>query len=303
VAIVGDLPFTAGADSADVWAHAGEYALDVSVGVPPDAFSPDGQNGGLPAYRWDVLAASGYAWMRQRARRMAALFDAMRVDHVVGLYRTYAHPPGGSPYFSPADEPSQRRQGEAVLRILGQAGARLIAEDLGTIPDFVRASLDAMGVPGCRVLRWERHWQSSGQPFVDPREYPVVSAAMTGTHDTDPLAVWWETTIEAEREAVLALPLAGGWRAQGTPAGWSQALRDDYLKLAYAAGSAELFMPVQDVFGWRTRVNTPGTVSASNWTWCLPWPVDEWDAQPEARERADFLRDLAEASGRRPADG
>jgi 4-alpha-glucanotransferase len=295
VTVVGDLPFTAGSDSADVWAHAGEYELEVAVGVPPDAFSPDGQNWGLPAYRWDVLAAAGYDWMRQRARRMAALFDAMRVDHVVGLYRTYAHPPGGSPYFSPADEPSQRQQGEAVLRILGQAGTPLIAEDLGTVPDFVRASLAALRVPGCRVLRWERHWRVHGQPFIDPREYPAVSAAMTGTHDTEPLSVWWDEADREERAAILGL----GFPERAAPTEpWNDVLRDALLALAYGAGSAELFLPVQDLFGWRDRINTPGTIDASNWTWALPWPVDEWDTREETRERAAVLRRLAEGSGR-----
>jgi 4-alpha-glucanotransferase len=298
VSVIGDLPFTAGPDSADVWARAGEYELDVSVGVPPDAFSPDGQNWGLPAYRWEALAASGYAWMRLRARRMAALFDGMRVDHVVGLYRTYGHPAGGHPFFSPPGEAAQRAQGEAVLTILGEAGARLIAEDLGTIPDFVRESLAALDIPGCRVMRWERQWHTPGQPFIDPRSYPASSAAMTGTHDTEPLAVWWEEATDEERDAALALDFCQVRPGDPAARAWTADLRDAYLRLAYAAGSAELFLPVQDLFGWRDRINTPGTVGAGNWTWCLPWPVDRWDAEPEARDRAAFLEQTAGDAGR-----
>jgi 4-alpha-glucanotransferase len=301
VAIVGDLPFTAGADSADVWAHADEFALAISVGVPPDAFSPDGQDWGLPAYRWDVIERSGYAWMRQRARRMAALFDAMRVDHVVGLYRTYGLPPGGLPFFSPAEEPAQRRQGEAVLTILGEAGARLIAEDLGTVPDFVRASLAALGVPGCRVMRWERRWHEPGLPYLDPRDYPVVSAAMTGTHDTESLPEWWDTCGPDTRRALLELPFFVERALTNPDMPWTEPLRDAYLALAYGAASSELYLPLQDLFGWRGRVNTPGTVTPENWTWCVPWPVDTWDGQPDARERAGCLRALARAAGRHVA--
>jgi 4-alpha-glucanotransferase len=86
--------------------------------------------------------------------------------------------------------------------------------------------------------------------------------------------------------------------AAGPDAPWSDRLRDAVLELAFRAGSDRLFVPVQDLFGWRDRVNTPGTVSPHNWTWCLPWPVDRIDGSDEARERAVFLRRLAEATFR-----
>ena len=68
-------------------------------------------------------------------------------------------------------------QGEAVLRVLGEAGAGVIAEDLGTVPDFVRATLARMDIPGFKVLRWERRWKDAGTPFCDPRDtrrYPLL---------------------------------------------------------------------------------------------------------------------------------
>src|SRR5204863_336910 len=80
-----------------------------------------------------------YRWLRERARRSADLFDGYRVDHLVGFYRTYGRPLNGSaPFFSPPDEPSQIALGEQVLGLLRAAGAEIIAEDLGTVPDFVR---------------------------------------------------------------------------------------------------------------------------------------------------------------------
>jgi 4-alpha-glucanotransferase len=72
------------------------------------------------------------------------------------------------------------------------------------------------------------------------------------------------------------------------------------LGLAYAAGSRELFIPVQDVFGWPDRVNVPGTVGVHNWTWRLPWFVDDLPEIDEARERARFCRDAARRTGRGP---
>ena len=82
----------------------------------------------------------------------------------------------------------------------------IIAEDLGTVPDFVRESLARLEVPGYKVFRWERKWHDDGQPFRDPVEYPAVAVATSGTHDTEPMAIWWENAPREERQAVLAIP-------------------------------------------------------------------------------------------------
>jgi 4-alpha-glucanotransferase len=298
VEVIGDLPFVAATDSPEIWAHADQFRLDVSVGVPPDAFSPTGQDWGLPMYRWDVIRANGYGWLRQRARRMAALYDGVRADHAIGLYRTYGRSGDGEPFFSPADEPSQIAQGQAVLRILRESGLSLIAEDLGVVPDFLRPSLAALGVPGCRVFRWERDWHAPGAPFLEPSTFPAVSAAMTGTHDTEPLAAWWVSIGEDDRAAVLRLEGLSSFASNGPNQPWTPALRDSFLELAYRSGSNDLFLPVQDLFGWLDRVNVPGTVGPENWTWCLPWPVDQLRTSATGQGRALFLRRLARAAGR-----
>jgi 4-alpha-glucanotransferase len=301
VALIGDLPFVANQQSPEVWARAEEFLPDVSAGVPPDAFSDTGQDWGLPTYNWQVIRASGYAWMRQRARRMAALFDGIRVDHVIGLYRTYGRPAHGQPFFNPADEATQIAQGAAILGILRETGAGLIAEDLGVVPDFVRASLKAQGVPGCKVLRWERDWHSPGAPFAPPGEYPRVSAAFTGTHDTEPVAAWWRNAPRADREAIVQLPLFRE-RGVGDPdAPWTNGLRDAFIELIYRSGSDAVFLPMQDLFGWSDRVNVPATVGPHNWTWALPWPVDRIGDTDEGAERAGFLRWIAASAGRLPA--
>lgn len=300
VEILGDLPFVAATDSPEVWAHLDEFRLDVSVGVPPDAFSPTGQDWGLPMYRWDVIQARGFGWLRQRSRRMAALYDGVRVDHVIGLYRTYGRPPGGEPFFSPGEESDQIAQGHAVMSVLAESGLMLIAEDLGVVPDFLRPSLAALGIPGCRVLRWERDWHAPGAPFLEPSSFPPVSAAMTGTHDTEPLAVWWAELGEADRAALLALDGLAAFGPAGVGQPWSPALRDAFLEVAYRAGSGDLFLPVQDLFGWHERVNVPGTVGPENWTWAMPWPVDRLIDRPDCQDRAAFLRDLALTTARGP---
>jgi len=303
VALFGDLPFMVDVDSADVWSRQEQFDLGSSLGAPPDAFSATGQDWGMPVYRWDAIAANDFRWLRERARRNRDLYDGYRVDHLVGFYRTYGRPRDGSPaFFTPATEPEQTRLGERVLSILRESGADIIAEDLGTVPDFVRASLVRIGVPGFRVLRWERRWHEEGQPFRDPSEYPGTSVATSGTHDTEPLAVWWETASPEERRLVSALPTvqrlsaAQGGTLEQLP--FEPAVRDVLLESLFASGSDLVLLPFQDVFGWRDRINEPATVGVRNWTLRLPWPVDHLDDVEEARERQAALRTWAERYGR-----
>jgi 4-alpha-glucanotransferase len=305
--IFGDIPFMISADSPDVWTQQNEFRLDATVGVPPDAFSDTGQDWGLPPWRWDVMARDGYEWMGRRARRTAALFDGFRLDHLVGLYRTYVRPIDKSvrPFFAPDEELQQLQLGERLVSIYQETGAEIVAEDLGTVPDFVRRSLQRMNVPGFRVLRWEREWTVPGQPFVDPPSYPEGSVATTGTHDIEPLARWWETAPLDERDRLIAMPsvqrhlspltLPRDLRAADT---MPRELIDAVLQALLDAGSRLTIIPVQDIFGWRDRINTPAVVDETNWTWRLPWPVDKLGHISEAAMRARHLAEWTKAARR-----
>jgi 4-alpha-glucanotransferase len=293
VTLYGDLPFMVSVAGPDVWVRPDEFMLDVRLGVPPDAFSATGQDWGLPTYLWPRIREGGYLWMRQRARRMAALYDGYRVDHLVGLYRTFGRPPGGEAFFNPSDEAEQVAQGETLLTIFRESGVPVIAEDLGVVPDFVRASMSRVGVPGCKVMRWERDWQAPGQPFVDPVRYPSISAAMSGTHDTETLAGWWTSASPDERPAIAQL---AGLDAVDQP--WSASVHERLMERLYGAGSAELFLPLPDVFGWTDRINVPGTVGSHNWTWKLPWPVEALGSEPIATHHAAACRALSARSHR-----
>ncbi|BDG09437.1 4-alpha-glucanotransferase [Anaeromyxobacter paludicola] len=294
VELMGDLPFMVATDSADVWSRPFDFRLDARVGVPPDAFSDTGQDWGLPVYRWDVMDQNGFAWMNERARRGADQYGLYRVDHVVGLYRTYYRPlDGGPPAFIPADEPAQIANGERVMAILSQ-GARVIAEDLGTVPDFVRDSLTRCGIPGYRILRWERHWEQPGQPFRDPATWPALSVATTGTHDTESAAEWFDAMPDEERRALLELPQLAAVKARGGRR-WDDLTRDAVLDLVYRSGSDLTLLPFQDALGHRERVNVPGTVNDRNWSYRMACDLPGLLAD---RATAERLKGLAVAGGR-----
>jgi 4-alpha-glucanotransferase len=294
VELMGDLPFMVATDSADVWAHPDDFRLDARVGVPPDAFSATGQDWGLPVFRWDKMKTEDYPWWTARARRSGDLYGLYRVDHVVGLYRTYYRPDdGGPPAFIPSEEPEQIANGEALLEIFSR-DARVIAEDLGVVPDFVRASLTRCQVPGYRILRWEREWDEPGQPFRDPAAWPALSVGTTGTHDTNALADWWDEMDEAERRAFLALPELAAVK-QRAPPRFDAGVRDALLELVYRSGSDLLLLPFQDALGSRERVNVPGTVGDANWCYRMPMELAALAGDLALSER---LRGLAARSSR-----
>lgn len=298
VRVFGDLPFMVSGDSPDVWARRDEFMLDATVGVPPDAFSDTGQDWGLPPWRWDVMEATGFQWMRARARRTAALFDGVRIDHLVGLYRIYVRPIDETRqnWFSPPDQASESLLGARLLGIYLASGITVVAEDLGTVPDFVRRSMARLDVPGFKVMRWERSWKEPGQPPIDPGAYPEVSVALSGTHDTESLAQWWRELPAAERSAWLALPALRGALAADAP--FAPDVRDALLRGLLGAASRYVMFPLHDAFGWDVRINTPGTVTDANWTWRSPVFVDRWRESPEWTARAEILAAWTAASDR-----
>jgi 4-alpha-glucanotransferase len=111
------------------------------------------------------------------------------------------------------------------------------------------------------------------------------------------MAIWWETASAEERAAVLAIPsleerLGAEERARAfTAPVLSASVRDALIETLNASGSDQLILPIQDVFGWRERINQPATVNRSNWTWRLPWPVDRLSEEPEAVAAAARLRE------------
>ncbi len=294
VVLIGDLPFMVAEDSADVWSRQDEFRFDATIGVPPDAFSADGQDWGLPVYRWDVIAGRGYQWLKLRGRRTAELYDMVRVDHVVGFYRTYARPKDKSEhYFIPAEQPAQIRQGEDVMRALQEGGVELVAEDLGTVPPFVRESLTRLGIPGFRVMRWE---QDEGK-YRDPAMWPKRSLATTGTHDSETLSEWWDALPAHERKAALQLPALKGLSEQDAGS-FNFRSHHALLQAVYSSASDLLLLPIQDVFGARERINLPGTVSTDNWSYRLPWTIEELFTQDTPKGCAAMTAELATTHGR-----
>ena len=92
IAIKGDIPIGISRDSVDAWKDTRLFNMDCQAGAPPDDFSVLGQNWGFPTYNWEVMAQDGFAWWKDRFRKMSEYFDAYRIDHVLGFFRIWQIP-------------------------------------------------------------------------------------------------------------------------------------------------------------------------------------------------------------------
>ncbi|MFD5938351.1 4-alpha-glucanotransferase [Streptomyces griseus] len=196
VGIVHDLAVGVHPAGADTWAQQEAFAHGMSVGAPPDAFNARGQDWGLPPWRPDTLAATGYAAYRGLLRGLLAGAGALRIDHVMGLFRLW-WVPEGSP---PTDGTYVAHDAEAMLAVLvleaHRAGTVVVGEDLGTVAPGVREALARRGVLGTSVLWFERDWDGDGRPIAPEKwrrdclatatthDLPSTAARLTGDHVT-----------------------------------------------------------------------------------------------------------------------
>uniref|UniRef100_A0AAU2V9I6 4-alpha-glucanotransferase n=1 Tax=Streptomyces sp. NBC_00003 TaxID=2903608 RepID=A0AAU2V9I6_9ACTN len=209
VGLVHDLAVGAHPEGADAWAQQDAFAPGMSIGAPPDAFNARGQDWGLPPWRPDVLAASGYAPYRGLLQGLLRHAGALRIDHVMGLFRLWWVPEG----HPPTDGTYVHYDAEAMLAVLAleahRAGTVVIGEDLGTVEPGVREALAERGVLGTSVLWFERDWTGTGRP-LPPESWRSGCVATATTHDLPSTAarLTGEHVQLRHRLGLLATPLA-----------------------------------------------------------------------------------------------
>ncbi|MGX7828395.1 4-alpha-glucanotransferase [Actinokineospora sp. 24-640] len=310
VGILHDLPVGVGPGGADAWALQDVLAADVTVGAPPDAFSPKGQDWALPPLRPDRLAQSGYTPFRDMIRAVLAHGDGIRVDHVAGLWRLWWIPPGES-----ADRGTYvRYDGAAMLGVLAleaqRAGAVVVGEDLGTVPEEVSDELRERGALGCAVAWFERDAQ--GAP-VPPRQWPARAVATLSTHDLPTasgflsgehvrvradLGLLDDAAAEARAAAADRAALLGLLSAEGLLEPGDDPVLALHRLLARTPCDLVLAAPT-DVLGDVRQPNLPGTVKEyPNWRIRVRPTIGELMLDPRIRQVAALLGRRIDDSGR-----
>lgn len=266
IRFIGDLPFYVSYDSADVWAHSELFALDENgkvtgmAGVPPDAFSADGQLWGMPVFRWDVLKERNYDWWIDRLRKNMELYDLVRLDHFRAFADYWEVPAGEQTARNGSWKPGPGADFfTAIEKELGELP--FVAEDLGEVNDTVFRLRDEFRMPGMKVLQFAF---GEDLPYSDyiPHNYTPNFLVYTGTHDNNTVRGWYQDDAdEATRlrvEAYAGRPLSAA------------EVNHVLARMAYASVARTVMLPIQDVFGLDSsaRMNTPASAE-NNWSWRL----------------------------------
>ena len=300
IGVVHDLAVGVDPEGADAWALQDVLAIGTTVGAPPDTFNQQGQDWGLPPWRPDRLAATGYAAYRDMLRAVLTHADGLRIDHVAGLWRLWWVPPGASP-----DQGTYvNYNAEAMLAALAleahRAGAVVIGEDLGTVEPEVTETLADQRMMGCAVLWFARDERAPGTPLLAPKRWPQCAAASISTHDL-PTAVGFLRGEHVRARAALGL-------LKDEAAEWSQARTDraelvgllrsegllhsddeDEIVVAMHALLGRtpcrlLLVSPYDVVGETRQPNLPGTVDEyPNWRLPLPVTLEQLQRDPRVR--------------------
>ncbi|MGW0757819.1 4-alpha-glucanotransferase [Streptomyces sp. NPDC002814] len=327
VGIVHDLAVGVHPEGADAWAQQRYFAAGMSAGAPPDAFNARGQDWGLPPWRPDRLAESGYAPFRMLLKALFRYAGALRIDHVMGLFRLWWVPEG----LPPTEGTYVRYDAEAMLAILvleaSRAGAVVIGEDLGTVEPGVRETLRERGVLGTSVLWFERDWEGDGRP-LPPDRWRADCLATATTHDLPPTAarLTGDHVELRDRLGLLTRPLdeeraeaaadTGEWLTllaqlgllQGTSGGLGTSAEEAEVQAVHRyllrtpARMIGIWLP--DGVGDRRPQNLPGT-----WDQYPNWrlPVADAEGRPMTLEelagsaRLHALVEVVRASGGRLA--
>ncbi|MFF2409951.1 4-alpha-glucanotransferase [Streptomyces sp. NPDC058092] len=334
IGLMHDLAIGVDPDGADAWQLQHCLAEGITVGCPPDDFNPHGQDWGLPPWRSEALAEAGYAPFAEVLRGSLRHSGALRVDHIMGLFRLWWVPAGAR-----ADEGTYvRYDHEMLLGVLAleahRAGSIVIGEDLGTVEPGVRTELTERGILGTSVLRFEFNdgpEQRSG-PLPPERWRPDCLATLT-THDLPSTAAWLDGSHVRlhERLGLLTKPTDQAAADADTERNRWLAELDRVGVREPSSGSATGQVPSQDVLGlhrflaltpaqligvWlpdtvgdRRPQNLPGTCDAYP-NWRLPvadgsgsaLTLEDISAHPGPRTVADVYRDLSTAPCPQPVD-
>ncbi len=284
IGVVHDLAVGVHPDGADAWGLRDVLARNVTAGAPPDAFNQQGQDWSQPPWRPDRLVELGYAPYRDMLRTVLRHAGALRIDHIIGLFRFWWVPRGNSP----ADGTYVRYDHEALIGILAleahRAGAFVIGEDLGTVEPWARDYLLERGILGTSILWFEK--DATGAP-LPPESWRSLCLATVTTHDLPPTAGYLagEHVELRERLGLLTRPLAEEWAIDEADRqavldqltdlgllGEAPTERDkiEALHIFLALTPARLIgVALADAVGDRRTMNQPGT-SREYPNWKLP---------------------------------
>jgi 4-alpha-glucanotransferase len=318
-----DLALATDRCGSDLWAHRKFYVAGCRVGSPPDDFSPIGQDWSFPPPDSRQHRENGYRLFTESIRKSLRHGGALRIDHVMRLFRLYWIPEG----HDAAHGAYVRDLSGDLVRILALESVRnkavIVGEDLGTVETKVRETLAGFGILSYRLLYFER---IDGR-FKSPSEYPVQALAASTTHDLATITGFWtsqdikarlhagtidEAAFEAQtldrahdkQNLLDALSDAGL-----LPAGYTRRADEipeltgelHYAIIGYLANTPSVLWLVnqEDMTKEPAQQNLPGTTSEyPNWSRKMEWSIKDLTGLPAARDCATMVRHWIDTTDR-----
>jgi len=314
-------------NGADFWAWQQFFADGFTVGAPPDAFAPDGQDWGFPPPDRDMHRFSGYRLFLKMLETNCKHAGALRIDHVMQLYHLFWIP--GS--AKPKDGVYVKDYEDDLLNILALASqkrnALIIGEDLGTVPMNFRERLMAKGVLSYRLFYFEKDWEGNQ---CGHEEYPRSALVSITTHDLPTLKGFWaghdievrqkigqldddqaRTFRENRRQdkaKMLEKLVQEGFLSQQSAAEAvlanhpTEPLHEAILRFLFRTPSALVIISQEDIFLDPRQQNIPGTTRENpNWVTKMLYTVEELKSDPEAVRLSRKFGRLIEETGRSTA--
>jgi 4-alpha-glucanotransferase len=286
-----DLPIGVHPEGFDpTWAP-GSFVPGVHGGAPPDLFFSGGQDWAFPPWHPQGVREDEYRYLRGTLRRAFQHASYLRVDHVMGLQRLYWIPPGFDARHGAYVSYRAEELHALVALEAFRAGAVVVGEDLGTVPEETR-----LRMAEDKMLRsWVLQFESTAADPLPPSPSPVL--ASWATHDLPRFSAYFvgDDIDENEQagqispdEAEVERVQRAQWRASllhaiGAPAdvvadptaATTLALQAclDHL----AASEADLVLiDLEELWGERQPQNHPGTgTDVGNWRRRAAYTLEE----------------------------
>ena len=198
IGVMADLAVGVHPYGSEKWSRPELFASGMSVGAPPDVYSQQGQNWSQPPWSPRSLAESGYLPLRDMVRAALANAGAVRIDHILGMFRLWWIPEGCAATEGTYVYYDHEAMMGVILLEAQRAGAVVIGEDLGVVEPWVRDYLRERGVLGTSVVWFEK--EGGGWP-LRPEHYRDRALAAVNIHDLPPTLGYIrgiQTTLRSE---------------------------------------------------------------------------------------------------------
>ena len=261
IQLIGDIPIYISLNSADVWNNQSLFKLDQDCkmlfqsGCPPDHFMEKGQLWGHPIYNWHKHLDSKFVWWRKRINYLMEFVDIIRIDHFNGFAKYWEVP---AKDLNAVNGKWVEAKGSELLECIFEKDTKvnLIAEDLGEASADAAVIRNKFDIPGMSILQFALFDEN---PLAHIQKNTVL---YTGTHDND-TSIGWFRSLEDELSKDEINNIREQLDLYSKEVNWSM------IEYSFLSKAQTVIVPIQDLLGLgsEARMNTPGTISDTNWSW------------------------------------